>query len=75
METAVIIKQKIADCKKICKKALNIFAIHTSLNNIDDIIFLYHWRAKLAKCGFFIKLAIDFVKALRVDFDLTVSDI
>ena len=39
---------------------------------MNDIIFSYKWRAKLAKRGFFIKSVIDLVKALKVDCNLTV---
>lgn len=38
-------------------------------------MFPYKWRIKLAKRGFFIKLSIDLVKALKADCDLTVSGI
>ena len=71
MERIVIVKQKMADCKKIYRKAFNIFVIDTWPNSMDDIIFSYKWRAKLAKRGFFIKLVIDFVKALKADYNLT----
>ena len=68
-------KQRIVDCKKAYKKALDTFAIDTWPNGMDDIIFPYKWRAKLTKCGFFIESAIDFVKALKADCDLTASGI
>ena len=42
---------------------------------MNDIMFPYKWRAKLVKRGFFIKLAIAFVKALKADCNLTVLDI
>lgn len=64
-----------ADCKKICKKALNIFAINTWPNNMDNIMFLYKQRAELAKRRFFIKLSIDLVKVLKVDCDLIILGI
>ncbi len=59
------------DCKKAYRKAFDIFAIDTWPNGTDDIMFLYKWRAKLAKRGFFIKLSIDLVKILKVECDLT----
>ena len=37
---------------------------------MDDIIFLFKWRAKLAKRMIFIKLATDLVKGLKADCDL-----
>lgn len=70
MEKTAIIKQRIANCKKIYRKAFNIFAIDTWPNGIDNIIFLYKWKAKLAKHRFYIKLLIDFIKALKVDYNL-----
>lgn len=42
---AVIAKQKIEGCKKICKKALDRFAIKTWTDGMDDILFLYKWRS------------------------------
>ncbi len=70
-----MIKQKTVNCKKVCRKALNIFAIDTWLNSIDNIIFLYKWRTKLAKRKFFIKLLIDLIKVLKVDYNLTILGI
>ncbi len=60
-----------ANYKKTCKKALDIFVINTWPNGMDNIMFPYKWRAKLAKCRFFIKSSIDLVKALKADYDLT----
>ena len=62
-------------CKKICRKALNRFTIETWPDGIDNIIFPYKWRAKLAKRAVLIKSAMDFVKMLKVDCDLVTSDI
>ena len=42
---------------------------------MDDIIFLYKWRAKLAKCAVFIKSATDFVKMLKADCNLAILGI
>ena len=70
-ERAVIVKQRTADCKKAYRKGLDTFAIDTWLNSIENIMFPYKWGTKLAKHGFLIKLAIDFVKALKADCDLT----
>lgn len=41
VEKATIIKQTMANCKKACRKALDIFAINTWSNCINDIMFLY----------------------------------
>ncbi len=38
-------------------------------------MFLYKWRAKLAKRGIFIKLSTDLIKALKADYNLTASGI
>ena len=75
VEKAAIIKQKMANCKKVCRKALYIFVINTWLNSINKIMFLYKWRAKLVKHGFFIKLSIDFIKTLKVNCNLIVLGI
>lgn len=75
VEKAAIIKQKMANCKKVCRKALNIFVINTWLNCIDKIMFLYKYRAKLVKHGFFIKLSIDFVKTFKANCNLIVLGI
>ena len=58
------------DCKKICRKALDRFAIETWPDSMDDIMFPYKWRAKLAKRAVLIKSATDLVKMLKVDCDL-----
>ncbi len=63
-------KQKTADCEKACKKALNKFAINTWPYGMDNIMFLYKWRAKLAKRIFFITLSIDLIKVLKTDCNL-----
>ena len=42
---------------------------------MDNIMFPYKWRATLTKRGFFIKLVIDFVKALKMDYNLTALSI
>ena len=42
---------------------------------MDDIIFLYNWRAKLAKRRFIIKLSLDFVKVLKAGYNLMVLNI
>lgn len=34
-------------------------------------MFPYKWRAKLAKCGIFIKSSTDLIKALKADCNLT----
>lgn len=70
-----IVKQKTQDCEKTCRKSLNTFAIDTQLNGIDDIMFPYKWRAKLAKRGIFIKLSTDLIKALKPDCNLMASGI
>lgn len=41
VERVAIIKQKTEDCKKLYRKTLNIFAIETRPNTMDDIIFPY----------------------------------
>lgn len=74
-ERTAIVKQRTADYKKACRKALDIFAIDTWPNSMDNIIFSYKWRAKLAKRGFFIKLSINHIKALKTDCNLRASDI
>lgn len=60
-----------ADCKKTWKKAFDIFAIDTWVNGMENIMILYKLKAKLAKRGFFMKLLLDSVKVLEVDYDLT----
>ena len=74
-ERAAIVKQRTADCEKACRKALDIFAIDTWPNSMDNIIFLYKWRVKLAKRGFYIKSSLDFVKALKADYNLMALNI
>ncbi len=74
-ERTATVKQRMADCEKVCRKALDIFAIDTWPNGIDDIMFPYKWRAKLIKRGFFIKSSIDFIKVLKANYDLTVLGI
>ena len=75
MERVVIIKQKIEDCEKACRKALNTFAIGIWPDSIDSIMFLYKWGVKLAKSSNFIKLSTDFIKILKTDCNLMASDI
>lgn len=48
VKKTVIVKWKTENCDKACKKTLNIFAIGTLPDSMDDIIFSYRWRAKLA---------------------------
>ena len=59
-----------ADYEKTYKKALDIFAIDTLPNNMDNIIFSYKWKTQLVKHGFCIKSSIDFVKVFKVDYNL-----
>lgn len=42
---------------------------------MDDIMFLYKWRAKLAKRAVFIKSIIDLIKVLKADCDLAILGI
>lgn len=70
-EKVAIIKRKTEDCKKACKKTLDTFAIGIWSDSMDDIMFPYKWWAKLVKYGIFIKLLIDFIKALKADCNLT----
>lgn len=58
------------DCEKICEKALDRFAIKTWSDSMDDIMFSYKWRAKLAKHTVFMKSATDLVNVLKADCDL-----
>lgn len=74
-EKTAIAKQRIESCKKICKKALGRFATKTWLDSIDDIMFPYKWRVKLAKRAVFIKLAMDLVNMLKADCNVIISGI
>ncbi len=74
-ERAVIVKRRMEDCEKACRKALDTFAIGIWPDGMDDIMFPYKWRAKLAKRGIFIKSSTDLIKALKADCDLTASGI
>lgn len=57
-------------CKKIYKKSFDRFSIMIWPDNIEDIIFLYKWKVKLAKYTVFIKSAIDLLEVLKVDYNL-----
>ena len=74
-ERAAIAKQRIEDCEIICKNALDRFAIEIWPDSMDNIMFPYKWRAKLAKRAIFIKLATDLVNVLKADCNLATSDI
>ena len=74
-ERAAIAKKRMEGCEKICRKALDRFAIETWPDGMDDIMFPYKWRAKLAKRAVFIKSATDLVKVLKADCDLVTSGI
>ncbi len=70
-ERATIVKRRTEDCEKACRKALDTFAIGIWPDGMDDIMFPYKWRAKLAKREIFIKSSTNLIKALRADCDLT----
>lgn len=74
-ERAAIAKQRMEGCEKICRKALDRFSIETWPDGMDDIIFPYKWRAKLAKRAVFIKSATDLVNVLKADCDLATPGI
>lgn len=61
--------------KKLFRRALDSFAIGTWSDSINNVIFLFEWRTKLAKYTVFIKLTIDIVKALKVNSDIWVLGI
>lgn len=48
-ERASIVKERMEDCKKVYRKAFNTFTIGIWPDGMDDIMFLYKWRAKLAQ--------------------------
>lgn len=75
VEKTVIVKRRIEDYKKVCKKALDTFTIGTWPEGIDNIMFPYKWKTKLAKYEIFIKSSIDLIKVLKANCDLTISDI
>ena len=75
VERAAIAKQRMEGCEKICRKALDRFAIETWPDGMDDIMFPYKWMAKLAKLTVFIKSATDLVNVLKADCDLATSSI
>ena len=74
-ERATIAKQWMEGYEKICRKALDRFAIETWPDSMDDIMFPYKWRAKLAKRAVLIKSATDLVKMLTADCNLATSGI
>lgn len=61
--------------EKICRKALDRFVIETWPDGMDNIMFPYRWRAKLAQRAVFIKSATDLVNVLKADCDLATSGI
>lgn len=62
---AIITKKRIKNYKKIYRKAFNSFAIKTQSNSIDNMMFSFKCRDKLAKNAIFTKLTINFDKVLK----------